>query len=115
MNELIRLLAEQAGYYLYDLTETHECKTVETDSTDEWITLEKFAELIVLECVYAAVQKDAGMAYTADVAGYMAAGRLTAARMIKEHFGVKEQTPSQRMADAGYTRRPKAWTKEDEE
>jgi hypothetical protein len=50
MNKRIKELAEQAGYYLYDLTETHECKTVETDSTDEWITLEKFAELIVLEC-----------------------------------------------------------------
>jgi hypothetical protein len=48
--ERIKELAEQAGYYLYDLTETHDCKTVETDSTDEWITLEKFAELIVREC-----------------------------------------------------------------
>jgi len=51
MNKRIRELAEQAGYYLYDLTETHECKTVETDSQDEWITLEKFAQLIVAECV----------------------------------------------------------------
>ena len=50
MNERIKQLAKEAGYYLYDLTETHECKTVETDSTDEWITLEKFAELIVREC-----------------------------------------------------------------
>jgi len=50
MNERIKQLAKEAGYYLYDLTETHECKTVETDSTDEWITLEKFAELIVEEC-----------------------------------------------------------------
>ena len=51
MNERIRELAKEAGYYLYDLTETHECKTVETDSTDEWITLAKFAELIVRECM----------------------------------------------------------------
>ena len=51
MNERIRQLAKEAGYYLYDLTETHECKTVETDSTDEWITLEKFAQLIVKECI----------------------------------------------------------------
>jgi hypothetical protein len=50
MNERIKDLAREAGYYLYDLTETHEIKTVETDSTDEWITLEKFAELIVKEC-----------------------------------------------------------------
>ena len=50
----------------------------------------KFAELIIEECANAAVQKDAGMAYTADAAGYVAAGRSTAARMIKEHFGVEE-------------------------
>lgn len=50
MNERIKELAKQAGYYLYDLTETHEIKTVETDSADEWITLQKFAELIVREC-----------------------------------------------------------------
>ena len=90
MNERIRKLAEQAGYYLYDLTETHECKTVETDSTDEWITLEKFAELIVRECAQIAVFKDSGTVATADVAGYMASGRSTAARLIQEHFGVKE-------------------------
>jgi hypothetical protein len=57
MNEQIKQLAEQAGYYLYDLTETHECKTVETDSTDEWITLEKFAELIVRECAEVAYKR----------------------------------------------------------
>ncbi len=46
MNERIKQLAEQAGYFLYDLTKTHERKTVETDSKDEWITLERFAELV---------------------------------------------------------------------
>jgi hypothetical protein len=50
----------------------------------------KFAELIVQECMKVAVFKDSGMIATADVAGYMAAGRSTAARMIKEHFGVEE-------------------------
>jgi hypothetical protein len=57
MNERIEELAKQAGYYLYDLTETHECKTVETDNTDEWITLEKFAELIVRECAEVAYKR----------------------------------------------------------
>jgi len=50
----------------------------------------KFAELIIRECVKVAVFKDSGMVASADVAGYMAAGRSTAARMIKEHFGVEE-------------------------
>ena len=58
MNERIRELAEQAGYYLYDLTETHQMKTVETDEKDEWITLEKFAELIVRECADVALRED---------------------------------------------------------
>jgi len=79
MNERIKLLAEQAGYYLYDLTETHECKTVETDSTDEWITLEKFAELIVKECA----------AIVTDAVDQREAASTYADR-IKQHFGVKE-------------------------
>ena len=79
MNERIRELAEQAGYYLYDLTETHECKTVETDSTDEWITLEKFAELIVREC--------AGIIESQDVDPTF---RYRMTWAMKEHFGVEE-------------------------
>ena len=46
MNERDKELAMQAGFYLYDLTETHEIKTVETNSLDEWVTLQKFADLI---------------------------------------------------------------------
>ena len=52
--------------------------------------LEKFAELIVRECVKVAVFKDSGTVATTDVAGHMAAGRSIAAQMIKEHFGVEE-------------------------
>ena len=73
MNNQIKKLAEQAGYYLYDLTETHECKTVETDSTDEWITLSKFAELIVKECAEIALRED-----------------HDPYECIKRHFGVEE-------------------------
>jgi hypothetical protein len=42
MNERIRQLAEQAGIYKLDLS----------DETEYWI-IEKFAELLVLECVTA--------------------------------------------------------------
>ena len=76
MNERIRELAKEAGYYLYDLTETHECKTVETDSKDEWITLEKFAELIVREML---VTCEDHPAWT---------GRMIC-NQIKQHFGVE--------------------------
>jgi hypothetical protein len=73
MNEHIKELAEQAGYYLYDLTETHGIKTVETDAKDEWITLETFAQLIIRKCADIAMRED-----------------HDPSDCIKQHFGVKE-------------------------
>jgi hypothetical protein len=92
MNERIKQLAKEAGYYLYDLTETHECKTVETDSKDEWITLEKFAELIVRECTSKCefVAAMAEITNTGEMARKTKATADSCARMIKEHFGVEE-------------------------
>lgn len=46
MNERDKEFAKQAGFYLYDLMETHEIKTIETDSRDEWVTLQKLIDLI---------------------------------------------------------------------
>jgi len=83
MNERILKLAKQSGMRSPDLFKL----TVSHMSTD---TLEKFAELIVRECMKVAVFKDSGTISTAEVAGWMAAGRSTAAKMIKEHFGVEE-------------------------
>ena len=51
---------------------------------------ERFAELIIKECIEISKYKDSGYISTADVAGYMAAGRLAAANLIKKHFGVEE-------------------------
>jgi hypothetical protein len=79
MNERIKELAKEAGYYLYDLTETHEIKTVETDSTDEWITLEKFAELIVRECLEIAIEEERHAPFEGPVE-----------TKIRQHFGVEE-------------------------
>jgi hypothetical protein len=84
MNELIKKLANESGYYLYDLTETHGIKTVETDSKDEWITLEKFAELIVQECADIASQEDFDVMMKE---GYPCSHT---AEKIKKHFGVEE-------------------------
>jgi hypothetical protein len=50
----------------------------------------KLAELIVRECMEVAIHKNDGMISTADIAGYMAAGRANAAKMIAKHFGVEE-------------------------
>ena len=77
MNERIKQLAREAGLLAYN---------PEGPPTK----LEKFAELIVRECARVAVFSDSGTVATADVAGYMAAGRSIAARRIKEHFGVEE-------------------------
>jgi len=82
MNDKIKQLAKEAGYYLYDLTETHECKTVETDSKNEWITLEKFAELIVKEC--------ASMARVFQSNEYDFTGDLDLDEFMLKHFGVEE-------------------------
>lgn len=46
MTEELMEMAKQAGYFLYDLTETHQKKTVETDEDDEWAQLEAFAKLV---------------------------------------------------------------------
>lgn len=86
---------------------------------------DEFAELIVQECASLARQKAKIIktkteTYSVD-SGEMSVGLSVAwqfevfAQELEEHFGVEEQTPSQRMAAAGYTRRPKGWTKEDEE
>jgi hypothetical protein len=52
-------------------------KTVETDEKNEWITLEKFAELIVRECADVAVKFHLAHPYSVEY-------------QIKKHFGVEE-------------------------
>ena len=84
MNERIKELDKQARLWAIDNTNFPISSHIPSGYT------EKFAELIVQECVKVAVFKDSGMVATADVAGHMAAGRSIAARMINEHFGVKE-------------------------
>jgi hypothetical protein len=92
MNEQIRELAKEAGYYLYDLTETHECKTVETDSTDEWITLEKFAELIIQDIINVLETKNEirHIAYTTYDSSMVEATVEKSINAITEHYGMKQ-------------------------
>ena len=82
MNERIQELAYKAEDYADGIA----------DQGGEFLQAyaQKLAELIVRECAQIAVFKDSGTVATADVAGYMAAGRSIAARLIKEHFGVEE-------------------------
>ena len=83
MNERIQELWSQAGGH-YSSGNQHTWPQYTIDDP------EKFAELIVRECAHVAVFKDDGIIATAEVAGYMASGRSTAARVIKKHFGVEE-------------------------
>ena len=77
MNEKIRELAEQAGMGYGNLS---------TGNGDNWIVagkpeeLEKFAELIVQECIEVVEKQKAKMSY----------GPTFVIADIKQHFGVKE-------------------------
>ena len=70
MNEQIKQLAEKAGIYKLDLS----------DETEYWI-IEKFAELIVRECL--------NQCYNRGMNDELYAGQLKAATYIEEHFGVE--------------------------
>jgi hypothetical protein len=94
MNERIQELAREAGYYLYDLTETHQTKTVETDEKDEWITLERFAELIVRECINEIAYIGKANEVFGDRTDRGGLNHIlwtteTAIEKIGEHFGIK--------------------------
>ena len=84
MNERIRQLAEQAGVYKLDIG----------DETAYWV-LEKFAELIVKECMdavreqYLPVLEDAVMMKDTHWDGYVQCG-VDSYVAIREHFGVEE-------------------------
>ena len=77
MNEQIRELAEQAG-----ITTNLDTDFYEKDMT-KWVDYfsEKFAELIVRECL--------NQCYNRGMNDELYAGQLKAATYIEEHFGVK--------------------------
>ena len=79
MNERIKLLAEQAGIeFVYDPTETPMRAFVECWEDE----LEKFAELIVVECA---------MFVVTELEGKVGSAIADAtANRLEEHFGVEE-------------------------
>ena len=80
MNERLRLLAEQAGLRFTQLMSNPMVPVVDGKETD----LEKFAELIVRECV--AICQDTDGEDNIDARS----GRQDCAVEIREHFGVEE-------------------------
>ena len=51
MNEKIKKLAEQSGFYFYDLHDIDGQDLGETIEADDWKAMERFAKLIIQECV----------------------------------------------------------------
>jgi hypothetical protein len=51
MNTKIKELAEQSGFHFYDLHDIDGQDLGETVEADSWSAVDKFAELIVKECV----------------------------------------------------------------
>ena len=98
MNERIKELLEQAGVKYV---------TMPKDTV-----YEKFAELIIRECMRMCDVASVGHESHGHIKE--ANGCSSAKEYIADHFEV-EQTASQKMAEAGYTRRPRGWTREDEE
>lgn len=50
MNNRIRELAEQAGFYFYDMHNIEGQDLGETVEADSWAAVDKFADLIAKEC-----------------------------------------------------------------
>lgn len=86
MSEQIKELVFKAGAKLYSEPPMRQV----TGVSMSFESVEKFIELIVRECMEVAIHKDDGMISTADIAGYMASGRVSAAKMIAKHFGLEE-------------------------
>ena len=81
MNERIRLLAEQAGMVKILTQHAHEYGAGTFEDT-EYPELEKFAELIVRECI--------DQLCVSDPTEDFDKGVIWAAQQIKEHFRVEE-------------------------
>jgi hypothetical protein len=77
MNQRIRLLAEQAGIYKLNLS----------DETEYWI-MEKFAQLIVKECVSICQRESDDDDDQFELGRSYQSKEIT--ELIKRHFGVEE-------------------------
>jgi len=79
MNERIKELAKEAGFYFYDLHDVDGEDLGETIEADGWNTVEKFAEMIVRECARIIESQDVDPAFKHRMSWSM-----------KKHFGVNE-------------------------
>lgn len=81
MNKRIKELAEQAGFYFYDMHDVDGEDLGETIEADSWTAAEKFADMIIKEC--AKVCYRTGVLEQDERTGWMYGDA------IQEHFGVE--------------------------
>ena len=91
MDEKIKALAEQAGFYFYDLHNVNGEDLGETIEADSWSCAEKFAELIIKKCIQLSteVQKQTVSNGSPDYISGREMGIEVCMNKIKEHFGVE--------------------------
>lgn len=100
MNERIRKLAEQAHdiekntlYFICPTMGSDVAKQVSREEEIRLFNYEKFAELIVKECVDILMKPEYAMKHPEELSKYNEGwvnGRLLGIEHIKEHFGVEE-------------------------
>jgi hypothetical protein len=84
MNEKIKAIANKAGCdYLYDYSE--DGHAVVCNLSD----IEKFAQLLIEECVTCVKYTDKDHIFTAHDAGVVGAAHDRAMKAIRKHFGVE--------------------------
>ena len=88
MNKRIRQLAEQAGFYFYDMHDVDGQDLGETVEADSWSAIEKFTQLIVQECTDTCRSQAAGAVGTHASAHNSAVGACISA--IQQQFGETE-------------------------
>ena len=87
MNERIKTLAEQAGFYFYDMHDVDGQDLGETIEADSWTAAEKFAELIVRECIIKAEQEEDRFFEMGEVD--LAYAMKNFQNLLKQDFGVE--------------------------
>lgn len=86
MNQRIKQLAEQAGFYFYDMHNVDGEDLGETIESDNWSAAEKFAKLIVQECC-SKIEREYKYARGEKTQWTMS---QDVQDLLKKHFGVEE-------------------------
>ena len=91
MNEKIKKLAEQSGFYFYDLHDIDGQDLGETIESDDWESMERFAKLIIQECISIIEPTSHHKAYPYNYLGEAEGLELLEKQVyyIKKHFGIE--------------------------